>query len=77
MAPEVIEKKYGKQADLWSLGVLLYQLLSGYMPFTALTQDELYRKIKNCEWEFVEPEFNEVSPECKDLISLLLQRDPQ
>ena len=72
MAPEVIEKKYGKQADLWSLGVLLYQLLSGYMPFTALDQDELYRKIKNCEWKFVEPEFNEVSPECKDLINLLL-----
>ena len=72
MAPEVIERKYGKQADLWSLGVLLYQLLSGYMPFTALNEDELYRKIKNGEWQLVDPEFSVVSPECKDLISLLL-----
>ena len=48
MAPEVIEKKYGKQADMWSLGVLLYQLVSGYLPFVAHTEEELYRKIKNC-----------------------------
>ena len=34
IAPEIIEKKpYGSKADLWSIGVVMYILLSGYMPF--------------------------------------------
>ena len=33
MAPEVIEGKYNQKCDLWSLGVLMYVLLSGYLPF--------------------------------------------
>ena len=33
MAPEVLNGSYGKEADMWSLGVLLYTLVSGYMPF--------------------------------------------
>ena len=35
MAPEVIKGGYGKEADMWSLGVLLYTLVSGYFPFQA------------------------------------------
>ena len=69
MAPEVVEKKYGKQADMWSLGVLLYHLVSGWLPFVALTEADLYKKIKNCEWNFEHEEFLSISPECKDLIS--------
>jgi calcium-dependent protein kinase len=33
MAPEIIRGQYGKECDIWSLGVLLYILLSGYPPF--------------------------------------------
>ena len=76
MAPEVIEGDYGKQADMWSLGVLLYTLVSGYMPFYDKTTAKVFVKIKECDWEFVYPGFNKVSNECRDLINKLLVKDP-
>ena len=37
-APEVFEGKATTQSDMWSLGVLLYQIISGFMPFKEKTQ---------------------------------------
>ena len=50
MAPEVMGRKYGTQADLWSLGVLLYQLVSGFLPYVAEDIETLKDKVKNEEW---------------------------
>ena len=41
MAPEVWARDYGKECDIWSLGVTLYQLLTGEFPFTGRDMEEL------------------------------------
>ena len=50
MAPEVINGSYGKEADMWSLGVLLYTLVSGFFPFYAKSTKSVFLKIKSCDW---------------------------
>ena len=46
MAPEVIYGKYGKSCDVWSLGVVIYQMLSGEYPFDGSTVAEINEKIR-------------------------------
>jgi serine/threonine protein kinase len=73
-APEMIAgKKYaGLKVDLWSSGVILYAMLSGYLPFEDPNTSELYRKILNCEYEV--PEW--ISRPGVDLIRVVLDTDP-
>ena len=53
MAPEVIEGDvYDTKADMWSLGVLLYIMMSGYLPFQGKTTDLIFEKIRSGKFHF-------------------------
>ena len=68
-SPEVLANYYNESCDIWSCGVLMYCLLSGYFPFRGEDEDEVTSKILSGKYEFDIEIFNNVSDEAKDLIS--------
>jgi calcium/calmodulin-dependent protein kinase I len=77
VAPEILEGiPYDTQADMWSLGVIVYILLGGYPPFIEQNQRELFRKIRKGQFEFHDEYWGQVSKEAKHLISSLLTVHP-
>ncbi len=75
VAPEVLmDKGYeGQAADIWSAGVILYVLLSGFLPFDEAQMVDLFRKIISADFQY--PAW--MSREAQILISRLLEPDPE
>ncbi|QSL65312.1 hypothetical protein MERGE_002622 [Pneumocystis wakefieldiae] len=71
-------KGYGKEIDLWSLGVIMFALLGGYNPFDngEVTEKEIMRKAQKGEFDFSGDSWSDVSLEAKDFISGLLRKKP-
>ena len=72
-SPEVVDDLYDELCDEWSCGVLMYMLLSGEPPFQGNSEEEIFQKIKKCQYSFKPKEFDDVSKNCKDLIRKLLE----
>ena len=72
-SPEVVDDLYDEKSDEWSCGVLMYMLLCGEPPFHGNSEEEIFQKIKKCEYSFKPVEFRDVSDNCKDLIRKLLE----
>ncbi|KAJ8099323.1 kinase-like domain-containing protein [Lipomyces tetrasporus] len=72
IAPEVIARKaYNKSVDWWSLGILVFEMLTGYTPFYDQTPMRTYEKVLQCEVRYP----NYILPEARDLLSNLVTRD--
>ena len=74
-SPEVLANNYNESCDIWSCGVLMYCLLSGYFPFRGENEEEVTSKILAGKFEFDIENFNNISDEAKDLISKCLIQD--
>jgi serine/threonine protein kinase len=61
---------------MWRVGFILFVLLAGYPPFVEENQLELFARVRSGEWDFAGKEWENVSPESKEVISHLLVIDP-
>eukprot|EP00005_Dracoamoeba_jomungandri_P002268 CAMPEP_0174260950 /NCGR_PEP_ID=MMETSP0439-20130205/11094_1 /TAXON_ID=0 /ORGANISM="Stereomyxa ramosa, Strain Chinc5" /LENGTH=329 /DNA_ID=CAMNT_0015345343 /DNA_START=96 /DNA_END=1085 /DNA_ORIENTATION=+ len=77
VAPEILTAdSYDKSVDMWSVGVIIYILLSGYPPFYADTAPALFKKIMDVKYDFDDPVWDDISDSAKELIKRLLIKDP-
>jgi len=77
MAPEIfLSDQYDAKADLWSIGVILYEAIFGKAPFSSDTLETLVVKIKE-DVPVVIPSNRNISLDCRDLLSRCLVRCPE
>ncbi|GJP33446.1 hypothetical protein CLOM_g17987 [Closterium sp. NIES-68] len=76
VAPEVLTGAYGYTADVWSLGVILFVMLSGRPPFWGNSNQEIFDSVVHAPVSFPGSSWDGVSAEAKTLIRCMLQKDP-
>ncbi|GAY66294.1 hypothetical protein CUMW_247590 [Citrus unshiu] len=77
VAPEVLRRRYGKEADIWSAGVILYILLCGVPPFWADTDEGIFEEIRKGEIDFQIDPWPVISSSAKELVRRMLTQDPK
>ncbi|KAG8231089.1 hypothetical protein J437_LFUL011057 [Ladona fulva] len=77
-APEVLNyEPISLATDMWSVGVLLYVLLTGCSPFGGDTKQETFCNISQSKLDFPADLFGDISEEAIDLIQKLLVKEPR
>ncbi|TYK12902.1 CDPK-related kinase 5 isoform X2 [Cucumis melo var. makuwa] len=77
VAPEVLRRSYGTEADVWSIGVIAYILLCGSRPFWARTESGIFKAVLKADPNFDDPPWPSLSSESRDLVKGLLNKDPE
>uniref|UniRef100_A0A164WP49 non-specific serine/threonine protein kinase n=1 Tax=Daucus carota subsp. sativus TaxID=79200 RepID=A0A164WP49_DAUCS len=75
VAPEVLHRSYGTEADMWSIGVIAYILLCGSRPFWARTESGIFRAVLKADPSFDETPWPSLSPDAVDFVKRLLNKD--
>ena len=78
MAPEILLKDhFDAKADIWSVGVILYEALFGKAPFSSPTLEDLIARIKEEKVVDIPSRTPPLSPDCKDFLTRCLVRSPE
>jgi len=78
LAPEMLHKEvYGTKVDMFSAGVMLYAMLYRMLPFSGCGTKQVLKNNKKCKLEFPSLKCLSISEEAKDLMSKLIESNPQ
>jgi len=74
LSPEMVRRLgHDSSVDIWSIGVLLFELLAGYAPFSGANQEELFNNIKKLRVNWP----TDFPPLAKNLVSRILKQNPK
>ena len=76
VAPEVLSGSYTEKWDIWGIGVIMFLMLSGTLPFNGKNNKAILKAVVDGNYEFKLSKWSRVSYEAKDLISKMLIYDP-
>lgn len=76
IAPEVLNKAYTSQADLWSVGVIAFMILTSSKPFDGASMKDVIRAILSCNYSFSSSRWDVNSLQSKAFVKALLVKDP-
>jgi serine/threonine protein kinase len=75
MAPEVVTGDHNEKSDVWSVGIMLYIMLTECVPFDGDTDAEIFESILHDPLEFPDELWENVDPDAIDLIKHMLDKD--
>jgi calcium/calmodulin-dependent protein kinase I len=78
LAPEILERwpSYDVKCDIWSVGVILFLLLGGYLPFDDEDEDKVFDRTRNGQYDFRPQFWRNISSGAKDLVTQCLTINP-
>lgn len=77
MAREVMTGNYNEKADIWSVGVMMYMMLSLTKPFYGKDKKDVAEKIMVGKFRFYSPKWEKMSSSSRDFITKLISKDPK
>lgn len=77
LAPEVLKSTYTEKCDIWSVGIIMYILLTGNPPYKGRDSKTIIREVKDSPFMLTDDKVTGLSPDSINLLQKLLVLDPE